>query len=521
MDHKNTYSSIIKRLILFVFFITSFIYADPDFHLLMTIRGESPGDAFSTVVGLGDFNQDGYDDFAVGGYKGNYVNIYYGSSSPDTNAILKLTGEEYFGWALASGDFNGDGVPDLIVGACNANVAFGQVSIYFGGEGFTGTPDIVIDGTRYYGFFGWDVANAGDINGDGYEDFIISSHATWETTGYVYIYFGGPELNGEWDYCFEGLLSEFIGYSIDGLGDINGDGYDDIIVGTSSEKAYIIYGGKTLSDENLVDITGDTTVCLFGFLVSGIGDINHDSIPDFVITSSTRYRPNNRLINIYSGDSLTLMYTFRGFDYNGGIYSISSKMDVNNDGINDLLVGFGDRNSLYAGKVLCYMGGSDFDTIPDFILEGSTHHHFFGSSIVEIGDFTGNGNKEIVIGQLGINEYVDDPSVLTYGKVFIYTFGEYSDVKEKTVPAGYHLKQNYPNPFNPVTNIQFSLPEPAHITLNIYNITGRLVEQLVNQHIPAGYHTVTWDASRYSSGIYIALMQAGDFVKAQKMVLMK
>jgi hypothetical protein len=215
------------------------------------------------------------------------------------------------------------------------------------------------------------------------------------------------------------------------------------------------------------------------------------------------------------------MHTFRGFDYNGGIYSISSKMDVNNDGINDLLVGFGDRNSFYTGKVLCYMGGSDFDTIPDYILEGSTHHHFFGSSIVEIGDFTGNGNKEIVIGQLGINEYVDDPSVLTYGKVFIYTFGEYSDVKEKTVPAGYHLKQNYPNPFNPVTNIQFSLPEPAHITLNIYNITGRLVEQLVNQHIPAGYHTVTWDASRYSSGIYIALMQAGDFVKAQKMVLMK
>ncbi|RKY46903.1 MAG: hypothetical protein DRP86_08445 [Candidatus Neomarinimicrobiota bacterium] len=507
MNNKQTYNCPIVKIILFMLLISAYSFAEPDFHLLMTIRGESPGDYFSTVVGLGDFNQDGYDDFAVGGYKGNYVNIYYGSSSPDTNAILKLTGEEYFGWALASGDFNGDGVPDLIVGACNANVAIGQVSIYFGGEGFTGIPDIVIDGPRYNGFFGWDVANAGDINGDGYEDFIISSNTQWESCGYVYIYFGSSELNGEWDYCFQGQTEDHIGFSIDGIGDINHDGYDDIIVGTSSEEADIIYGGKTLNDNNLEEIKGDTTICEFGFLVSGIGDINHDSIPDFVITSSTRYRPNNRLINIYSGDSLKLMYTFRGFDYNGGIYSISSKMDVNNDGINDLLVGFGDDNSIYKGKVLCYMGGSDFDTIPDFILEGTTEHSYFGRSIADLGDINGDGNKNIAITE--------------NNKVFIYTFGEYSEVKEKTVPAGYHLKQNYPNPFNPETTIRYSLPEASHVTLYIYDITGRMVEQIINQHTPAGYHTVTWDASSYSSGVYIARLKAGSFVKTQKMVLMK
>jgi len=511
MDNKKAYNSIIKRLILFVFFITAFTYADPDFHLLMTIRGESPGDYFSTVVGLGDFNQDGYDDFAVGGYKGNYVNIYYGSSSPDTNAILKLTGEEYFGWALASGDFNGDGVPDLIVGACNANVAFGQVSIYFGGEGFTGNPDIVIDGTRYYGFFGWDVANAGDINGDGYEDFIISSHATWETTGYVYIYFGGPELNGEWDYCFQGLVEEGLGFTIDGLGDINGDGYDDIIIGTSPafspEIAYIIYGGKTLSDENLVDITEDTTVCEFGRHVSGIGDINHDSIPNFVITSSTRYRPHNSLINIYSGDSLTLMYTFRGFDYNGSINAISSKMDVNNDGINDLLVGFGDDNSICKGKVLCYMGGSDFDTIPDFILEGTTEHSYFGRSIADLGDINDDGNKNIAITE--------------NNKVFIYTFGEYSEVKEKTVPAGYHLKQNYPNPFNARTTITFTMQDPGYVELSVYDIKGSLISVLEKNHLSSGSHAYIFDAGGLSSGIYLYKLSCNNQSVIRKMVYVK
>jgi len=83
------------------------------------------------------------------------------------------------------------------------------------------------------------------------------------------------------------------------------------------------------------------------------------------------------------------------------------------------------------------------------------------------------------------------------------------------------LYPNYPNPFNPVTHIEFSLPEPAQITLNIYDITGRMVEQIINQHTPAGYHTVTWDASPYSSGVYIARLKAGSFAKTQKMVLMK
>jgi hypothetical protein len=108
---------------------------------------------------------------------------------------------------------------------------------------------------------------------------------------------------------------------------------------------------------------------------------------------------------------------------------------------------------------------------------------------------------------------------------FWYDFQENS-YNSVTKPAIHHAEEfrlfaNYPNPFNPVTHIEFSLPEPAQITLNIYDITGRLVEQLVNQHIPAGYHTVTWDASSYSSGVYIARLKAGSSIKTQKMVLMK
>jgi hypothetical protein len=96
-----------------------------------------------------------------------------------------------------------------------------------------------------------------------------------------------------------------------------------------------------------------------------------------------------------------------------------------------------------------------------------------------------------------------------------------SHPKDSQLPEEFALWPNYPNPFNPSTTIRYSLPEAGHVSLYIYDITGRLVEQLVNQHIPAGYHTVTWDASSYSSGVYIARLKAGSSIKTQKMVLMK
>ncbi len=125
------------------------------------------------------------------------------------------------------------------------------------------------------------------------------------------------------------------------------------------------------------------------------------------------------------------------------------------------------------------------------------------------------------------SDHVRSVETLRFAKEYAQTlFNSQFDFKtlnmdDRVRPANYNLLPNYPNPFNPVTNIKFSLPEPAQITLNIYDITGRLVEQLVNRHTPAGNHTITWDASSYSSGVYIARLKAGSSIKTQKMVLMK
>jgi hypothetical protein len=93
-------------------------------------------------------------------------------------------------------------------------------------------------------------------------------------------------------------------------------------------------------------------------------------------------------------------------------------------------------------------------------------------------------------------------------------------------PKTFSLKQNYPNPFNPTTAIHFELPKPANVRLNVYNIQGQLVRTLVNGHSTAGRYQVIWDGRNdrgqtVSSGVYIYRIQAGDFVKTRKMMLVK
>jgi hypothetical protein len=104
---------------------------------------------------------------------------------------------------------------------------------------------------------------------------------------------------------------------------------------------------------------------------------------------------------------------------------------------------------------------------------------------------------------------------------------EYSDavVVEVSAPKNYMLMQNYPNPFNPATTIGFSIPEASDVTIEVYNIVGELVANLVNKNLDAGYHSFNFNASSLPSGTYVYRLKAsgqnGTFVDTKKMLLMK
>lgn len=96
-----------------------------------------------------------------------------------------------------------------------------------------------------------------------------------------------------------------------------------------------------------------------------------------------------------------------------------------------------------------------------------------------------------------------------------------SILEDQSIANSFKLHQNYPNPFNPSTNINFSLPEAGFVSLKVYNILGQLVETLVDQRMVGGAHSISFDASRSSSGVYIYRLQAGNKVHTKKMLLIK
>lgn len=112
---------------------------------------------------------------------------------------------------------------------------------------------------------------------------------------------------------------------------------------------------------------------------------------------------------------------------------------------------------------------------------------------------------------------------LVYAKINGKTYGTLMDVESNNTkqPLEFTLYQNYPNPFNPITTISFSLPLRSFVSLKIFDLLGREVEQLVLKELPAGTQSYQWNASKFSSGIYFYRLHAGTFTKTKKFILLK
>jgi hypothetical protein len=113
-----------------------------------------------------------------------------------------------------------------------------------------------------------------------------------------------------------------------------------------------------------------------------------------------------------------------------------------------------------------------------------------------------------------------------YASAIVYDPTGIDDPEQPTLPSGYLLSQNYPNPFNPTTDITFSLPAAAELSLTVYNVLGQRVTTLAEGLYSAGEHTVTWDATdsrgrKVSSGVYLYRLTTGDLGRTRKMLLLK
>ncbi|MCY7361177.1 MAG: integrin alpha, partial [Ignavibacteria bacterium] len=388
----------------------------------VVIIGEAAGDRLGVAVsGAGDVNGDGYSDVIVGagGYNSNTgkANIYFGGPVMNNIPDVTFTGENIndgFGYAVSTADdVNGDGYSDVIIGAQSYNSSAGKTYIYFGGAVMNNVEDVIMNGETANDFFGITVSRAGDVNGDGYSDVIAGAYSYGSNTGRAYIFFGGTAMDGIAEVILNGeTAGDYFGRSVSAAGDVNGDGFSDVITGAYGYdsfrgRAYLYYGGAAMNEIADVILTGEVANNLFGFSVSGAGDVNGDGYSD-VITGACGFNSNTGRAYIYYGGNA--MNNIADVVLNGesiGNYfgfSVSSTGDVNSDGYSDLIVG-ADRYNSNTGKAYIFFGGASMNNTPDISMNGEFANDNFGISVSAAGDLNGDGLSDIVVGAYGNSSF--------------------------------------------------------------------------------------------------------------------
>ncbi len=319
-----------------------------------------------------------------------------------------------FGWSIAAGDFDGSGAVDIAVGAPMANLSSGAVYIYFDGE--ITSPGLVIYGLSPGDQLGIALDCAGDVNGDGYDDLLAGANVV-DDIGAAYVFFGGPSLDEIPDVALGGENPfDNFGYSVAGIGDLNGDGYDDLAVGAlyndclgwRTGKVYIYFGG----DDTLPDVTvcGLDSLDDFGTDIDGGFDFDGDGVPDLLVgaVQAGAYWLKPGAAYVLTGERTLLGITVPEFSFTGEFPmdffggSVAATGDVNGDGYDDALCGaynFRIADSTY-GRAYVYLGkpgtSSPFE-VPDLVITGRCDGDALGGSVGAPGDVNGDGYDDIAV----------------------------------------------------------------------------------------------------------------------------
>jgi len=377
----------------------------------------------------------------------------------------------------SAGDLNGDGINDILIGAKrgdpNGNNS-GQSYVIFGNknlgdndslrlDSLDGTNGFAINGERVGDQAGFGVSRAGDLNNDGYGDLIIGARDADSNgnidAGAAYVVFGGEtvgsngslelsELDGSDGFTVQGKnVGDRLGLAVSSAGDINGDGIDDVVIGSQDIYApnnnylgevYVIFGSENLGNNgnfNLDNLDGEQGFVLkktnatdsLSIFATDAGDVNGDGIGDLVVgtENSNPTIPGKSYVVFGSNDiGNTGLINFgdldgsNGFEINGARNndragsSVSSAGDLNGDGIDDLVMGarYGRANgNNFSGQTYVIFGGQNLGSSGTFnlnqvngnngfVINGSDSGDLAGASVSKAGDFDGDGFDDLIIG---------------------------------------------------------------------------------------------------------------------------
>ncbi len=314
----------------------------------------------------------------------------------DGDQITDNLGEAVAG----AGDVNGDGFSDIVVGSVSGQsplAGTGVALVYSGADGsLLHTLSGNVSGIR----FGWSVAGAGDVDGDGHDDVIVGAPRADNVdvnAGYARIYSG---LDGSVIRTHFGVAPESsFGQDVDGAGDVNQDGFDDVVVashspvsaGQAQHGTVRVVSGADGSI--LLNHLGDAITGCIGMCAASAGDVNADGIPDVVtgclLDSSAAFRSG--VVHVYSGADGAVLHRFEGtvnLEQLG--LDVDGAGDVNGDGYDDIVMSSVDRRGLTNGPGrVRLVSGRDGSILREHL--GSTPIAMLGTHVAGVGDVDGDG----------------------------------------------------------------------------------------------------------------------------------
>ena len=446
-----------------------------------TLQSDQGGANLGTsIAGAGDVNADGYADVLVGArfydvgetdegaafiFLGGPAGVASGSAATAATRLESDQVDAQFGASVAgAGDVNGDGYADVLVGApnyTNGQQLEGAAFVFLGGasgiaSGSPATAATVLEAGQESASMGFSVAGAGDVNADGYADVLVgaSGYDAGETDeGAAFVFLGGASGVADGTPATAAATLEgnqpdaFAGASVAGAGDVNRDGYADVVVGAplydhtvADEGIALVYLGTQFGVSSAVAtlLMGQQANVRFGSSVAGAGDTNADGYDDVVVGASsfTWFLANEGAAFVFlggpsgipNGAAFSAPTVLRGGQSGSDMgSSVAGAGDVNGDGYDDVVVGAVDFNAgePFEGAAFVFLGGPA--GVPSVAaanaaatLQVGQSLSLMGGSVAGAGDTNGDGYADVLV---GASEYMDGQS--EEGAAFVYQGGPY------------------------------------------------------------------------------------------------